>query len=213
MAAAQAAKPTFTYFAGRGRVFAARVSLFKAFGKDGWTNAMMQFADWPAAKPATPLGSLPTLQLPDGRVFTQAEVIARWAASKAGLYPAADPDAALIVDEASAVATEALSKAPGADTPEEKKKLREAYGAGHLKKAMTLLEGRLAADASGPFVLGNTITYADLVIFGLVQMILDGDFDFIPPEYMASYPLLAAHAQAVPASELVTSYTAAGYAF
>ena len=208
-----AAKPTFTYFAGRGRAYAARVGLFKAFGKDGWNNALMDFADWPAAKPNAPLASLPTLTLPDGRVITQCESIARWAASKSGLYPTADPDAALVVDEASAVAFEALGKAPGADTPEEKKKVREAYGAGFLKLAMTLLEGRLAADASGPFILGATLTYADLVVFGLVQMILDGEFDFIPPEYMGSYPLLTAHAQAVTAHELVTSYHAAGYAF
>ena len=42
----------------KGRGFPARVLLFKAFGKDGWTNDTLEFPAWAALKPTTPLGSL-----------------------------------------------------------------------------------------------------------------------------------------------------------
>ena len=50
--------PTLTYFNMKGRGFPARVLLFKAYGKDGWTNDTVEFPAWAALKPTTPLGSL-----------------------------------------------------------------------------------------------------------------------------------------------------------
>ena len=150
------------------------------------------------------------LTLPDGTRVTQSESIARYAAQLCGMYPS-DPLQALIVDEASAVASEALSKAPQHSDANEKKRLREEYGKGFLAKAMALLEARVAGTSGGPFVLGATMTYADLILHGLVDMIVAGQFDYILPEYVQSYPHLVALNTAVVESDLVKAYTAAGY--
>ena len=152
------------------------------------------------------------LTLPDGTRITQSESIARYVAQLCGngMYPS-DPLQALIVDEASAVASEAASKAPQHSDANEKKRLREEYGKGFLAKAMALLEARVAGTSGGPFVLGATMTYADLILHGLVDMIVAGQFDYILPEYVQSYPHLVALNTAVAESDLVKAYTAAGY--
>ena len=258
--------PTLTYFNFKGRAFPVRVLLFKAYGKDGWTNETFEFPAWPVLKPTTPLGSLrkigvlvmllflmktgvlvmllflmqdrwfgpvvvfhnnsfivisPTLlrvsfpptaflTLPDGTRFAQSESIARYAGKLCGMYPS-DPLQALIVDEASAVANEALSKAPQHSDANEMKRLREEYGKGFLAKAMALLEARVASAGGGPFLLGATMTYSDLIVHGLVDMIVAGQIDHILPEYVQSYPHLVALNTAVVESDLVKAYTAAGY--
>ena len=246
--------PTLTYFNFKGRAFPVRVLLFKAYGKDGWTNETFEFPAWPTLKPTTPLGSLrkigvlvmllflmqdrwfgpvvvfhnnsfivisPTLlrvsfpptaflTLPDGTRFAQSESIARYAGKLCGMYPS-DPLQALIVDEASAVANEALSKAPQHSDADEMKRLREEYGKGFLAKAMALLEARVASAGGGPFLLGATMTYSDLIVHGLVDMIVAGQIDHILPEYVQSYPHLVALNTAVVESDLVKAYTAAGY--
>ena len=53
--------------------------MFKAFGKAGWVDERIEFAEWPELKPTTPLGSLPFLTLPDGRVVSQTDAMMRWA--------------------------------------------------------------------------------------------------------------------------------------
>ena len=150
------------------------------------------------------------LTLPDGTRFAQSESIARYAGKLCGMYPS-DPLQALIVDEASAVANEALSKAPQHSDADEMKRLREEYGKGFLAKAMALLEARVASAGGGPFLLGATMTYSDLIVHGLVDMIVAGQIDHILPEYVQSYPHLVALNTAVVESDLVKAYTAAGY--
>ena len=124
--------PKLTYFNGAGRVFALRVAMYKAFGKDGWVDHRVEFKDWAELKPSTPLGSLPVLTLADGTTLVQAEAMARWAGKKAGLYPE-DPTAALVTDVITASVMEVLTKTPPAAGDEGKAK-REEYAAGFMSK-------------------------------------------------------------------------------
>merc|ERR1719271_1583485 len=133
----------FTYFDGAGRALPCRVALFNAFGKDGWTDDRLSFADFGPKKAAGafPLGSLPVLTLPDGREICQSMAIAVWAAKhgEKPLYPS-DPTEALLVDEVFQSAFELLGKAPQDPDQEVKKKKREEFAAGGMKTFMQMLD-------------------------------------------------------------------------
>merc|ERR1719408_847815 len=118
--------------------------MFKAFGKDGWIDERIEFKDWPALKPKAPLGFVPTLTLPDGRVISQTDAMARWAAKKCGLYPTDNDDEALVVDEVCCTVIEALNKTPRSEDADEMKRLREEYAAGFLTTAVKQLESRVS---------------------------------------------------------------------
>ena len=71
-----AAVPTLSYFNGVGRVYALRIALYKAFGKDGCIDKRVAFPQWPETKKAMPLGQMPVLEV-NGMAITQADAIAR----------------------------------------------------------------------------------------------------------------------------------------
>ena len=53
-----------TYFNARGR--AEIIRLIFAFAKQEYVDERIEFKDWPALKPRTPLGQLPYLEIKDG---------------------------------------------------------------------------------------------------------------------------------------------------
>ncbi|KAJ8302258.1 hypothetical protein KUTeg_021245 [Tegillarca granosa] len=71
-----------TYFAGRGRGELSRL-LFAVSGTK-FEDVRVEFPDWPALKPKTPLGSLPLLET-EGKTLVQSLSIARFLANKFGL--------------------------------------------------------------------------------------------------------------------------------
>lgn len=204
--------PKLTYFDVAGRVFALRIAMFKAFGKDGWVDDRIQFQEWAALKPTTPLGTLPVLTLADGTTTrVQTDALTRWAGSKANLYGSTD-DEKLVIDEVISTSFEALNKTPKADTEDEKKKLREEYAAGFLSQALGLLEKRVEASntaGTGPWVAGGDITIGDLTLTTLTGMIVDGQFDHVPASLvLEKFPLLEAHRTSVMAHSIVKDYLA-----
>ena len=179
-------RPVFTYFDFGGRAFAVRVALFKALGKDGWEDERIDGPTFAQRKAAgeLPLGALPMITLPDGLKVSQSTALARWAGRQSTLYPT-DPTAALIVDFVMETANEILGKSPQSKDPDEKKKAREEYSqSGFMFRAMSALEARYD-DASG-FCTGS-LTIADLVLYGVVDMALTGNFDYVPPSYMLAH--------------------------
>mmetsp|Transcript_11920 Transcript_11920/g.19756 ORF Transcript_11920/g.19756 Transcript_11920/m.19756 type:complete len:215 (-) Transcript_11920:108-752(-) len=199
--------PKLTYFNTGGRALGLRIALFKAFGKDGWIDHRFDYKEWPALKPTTPLGSVPILTLPDGTVHTQTDALTRWAGKKAGLYPTSD-DQALIVDEVVSTSFEALNKCPHAKDDDEKKKVREEYAQGFLTAAAKLLEQRVGI---GPWVVddGDDLTIADLSVYMLTDMIVQGQFDYVPASFiLEGFPGLAAHRERVKEHALVKDYLA-----
>lgn len=197
------ALPKLTYFPAAGRTLGLRIAMHKAFGKEGWVDERIPFSDWKAMKPTTPLGSLPILTLPSGDVLTQCDALTRWAGKQGGLYPE-DALNAFWVDEAMTTSFEALNKTPGHGlTTEEKKKAREDYANGFLSTALKVLETRI----KGPFLTGSDLTIGDLTIVTLTDMIVEGDFDFVPPSLVSDdFPGLAAHRDLVMNHELVKDY-------
>lgn len=199
------ALPKLTYFNVVGRAFGLRIALFKAFGKDGWVDERIEFKQWAAMKPTTPLGSLPILTLDEGAVRTQTDALTRWAGKKSGLYPSNDEDA-LIVDEVITTSFEALNKTPSSKDEEEKKRLRQEYSQGFLLKALSLLQDRVTA-TEDPYVVGGQLSIGDLTIVMLTDMILSGDFDFVPPFLILDgFPSLKTHHDSVMNHELVKEY-------
>merc|ERR1740117_1897300 len=106
-----AGRPKLTYFNVPGRVAGLRILMFAIYGKDGWEDERVAFADWPELKPSMPMGYMPLLTLPNGSQVHQADSMMRWAGRKAGLYPS-DADTALFVDEMISTVYECLSKGP-----------------------------------------------------------------------------------------------------
>jgi glutathione S-transferase len=214
MSSPASALPKLTYFPAAGRTWGLRIALFKAFGKDGWVDEHVEFKDWKDLKPATPLGSLPTLTLPSGIVMTQCDALTRWAGAQGGLYPPSGAgaggtsDDALVVDEAMSTAFGALDNTPGRGLIlEEKKQAREKYAKGFLSTSLSLLEKRVNNYNTGPFLTGDQLTIGDLSIVMLTDMICQGDFDFVLPTLVTEgFPGLATHRDLVMNHQLVKEY-------
>jgi len=211
MSTSQCLVPKLTYFGLAGRLWGLRVAMYAAFGKEGWQDERIAFADWANTfKPIMPLGSLPVLTLVDGTMIAQTDAITRWAGKQGGLYPE-DVNDALIVDEVIATSFEALGKTPtGAKDDEEKKIQREEYAAGFLSKALALMDKRVEtanAAGRGPWVSGGKLSIGDLTLVMLTEMILGGQFDYVPASLiLEGFPLLAAHRDSVKGHTLVQEY-------
>lgn len=74
-----------------------------------YTNKTVNFDEFKAMKPSLPLGSVPVLTLPNGRVVCQSGAINRYAASLAKLY-GDSPVETLLIDEVVLSAEELLNK-------------------------------------------------------------------------------------------------------
>ena len=159
-----------------------------------YTNATITFPELKGRKGEVetfPLGSVPVLTLPSGKTFCQSAAMARWAAKKAGLYPA-DDDAALAVDELIDSASEFSGGVPQLPDAAAKKAAREAWVAEKLPRFASYFVRRLGA---GPFFLGASLSLADLQVFASINGIKTGDWDYISPEVLNAYPtLLSFHA-------------------
>lgn len=75
-----ASQPRLVYFDFPGRAFPARVCL-RAAGK-AFVDERIKFEDWPALKPALPLGQVPVLEV-DGKCYCQSIPISCYAAKLA----------------------------------------------------------------------------------------------------------------------------------
>lgn len=113
----------------------------------------------------------------NGEVVCESQSLARWAAKKSDLYPA-NPDEALIVDEAMELISELGAKAPQDPDKEVKKAKRAEFAANTCPRYLEHLERRIAR-RKGPFLLGTQLSIADLSIYRTVEMLLTGDFDFV----------------------------------
>jgi glutathione S-transferase len=137
---------------------------------------------------AFPLGSVPTLTLPDGRVITQSLAIGRYAGKLANLYPS-DPVQALLVDELLDTVQDILNGLPQHADTDTKKTLREEYANGKLKVFFNFLSTKLAA-SSGPYTLGETLVLSDIFVYWVLKGYRKGNFDFIPTDYDSAWPNL-----------------------
>lgn len=191
------------YFPGNGRGFAPRVALAVA-GFD-FEDVRMSFDEMKELRKGkegveynekVPLGQFPILVLPDGKsVITQSVAIVRFAGKYSELYPA-DPIKALIVDEVMDAANEFDTIIPISQNAEEKKRLRELFVKEKLPKYFDLFAKKLQ-QSGGPFVLGENLSVADLVLFGVVDTISIGFYDHIPFEVIQPWRTVVEHLEHV----------------
>jgi len=177
-----------------------RVCLRKAHGA-AFTDVRVPFAEWGALKASgyAPLGQLPVVEV-EGGVYTQSIPMSAFAAKLAGLYPTT-PLEALKADEVVAVVDDVWNKLGG--TPKDEK-ARVAFAEEVAPKFLKFLAARLG---SGPFFAGAAPGWADLWCYQFVSFSTSGFFDHVPKDYVARHaPALAAHCEAVRASELYLAH-------
>ena len=198
-----------TYFEGAGRAEPVRIALCLA--KLPFEDRRLKFPEFAAMRAAGefPLNSLPVLEV-DGRAMVQTAAMLRFVARFAGtdLYPA-DARAGFVVDSVLDCFNDTLSHAltPSLFERDQEKKLemRRAIVAGPLTLVLRYTE-RLAADSKGPFLTGETLTIADLVIGTSVKQYRSGTLDGIGPEVLEAYPRVRAIGDAFAAHPGIVAY-------
>jgi len=83
-------RPTLMYFNGRGRGETSRLMFHEAGIK--FEDKRIEFKDWAATKPTTPLGFMPVLTLGNGQVISEVRAVDRAVARLTGLYGTTDED-------------------------------------------------------------------------------------------------------------------------
>ncbi|KAI9340212.1 putative glutathione S-transferase [Obelidium mucronatum] len=155
------ARPILTYFnlpnKGRGEL----IRLFFAEAEIAYQDNRVERSDWPAKKQelietgVNTFGAMPVLQIGD-LVLTQHLPILRYLSKKIGKYGGANDEEAFKVDQVSDVYVDwRFSWAKDA--------------AGHpaaIPRFYSTIEKLLG---SGPFVLGNELSYADIAVYQLLH--------------------------------------------
>jgi glutathione S-transferase len=144
-----------------------------------------QFHDCRAAG-EFPFGGLPVLvvETSDGeQCVAQSNAILRFAGQLAGLYPADDPLQALRVDEALDVGEDInclLGPSLHEQDTEKKMAMRRELAEETLPFWIACFERLLIANGSTGFVLGNSLTVADLKLYWIIDWLTSGMLDGIP---------------------------------
>jgi prostaglandin-H2 D-isomerase / glutathione transferase len=192
----------FTYFDGPGRGELTRLA-FVASGIAFDDNRIDFYTYGDAERALQPLGKVPVLEF-DGVKYPQSLALARYVGKLGGLYPA-DPLEALQVDVLIETLTEVRSFA--ADI-----RWRTTDEAVKAEKSKILLEetlpkyfGFVETYLKGPFLFGDKLTLADLIIFDICENSLKDD----QPEFdLSQYAKIEILVNAVRANERVAAYLA-----
>lgn len=200
-----------TYFDAPGRAEPIRIALHIA--GLSFEDHRVKFPEFMELKQsgALPLGALPVLEV-DGLVVPQTAAILRYVARLAApsLYPS-DPMEALVVDSTLDTFNDTLSHAltPSLFEKDMEKKLamRKAIAEGPMALAFGFAE-KMLARSGGPFVCGEQMSIADLVLAQQVLQIRDGRLDGITAEHLAPYPGMLRLADAYLADPRVAAYQA-----
>ncbi len=188
-----------TYFQGPGRAEPVRLAL--RLGGVPFTDTRVDFPTFARLKAegALPLGFVPVLKV-DGLALSQTAAMLRYAArvGDASLYPA-DPTDSFIVDSVIDAFNDTLASAltPSFREPDPAKKLamRAEFAAGAMARVFDYTESLLAR-SGGPFLLGEALTIADLVIGCQLAAFASGRLDGLGPEHVAPWPRLVALGEA-----------------
>ncbi len=200
-----------TYFNAPGRAEPLRVAL--AIAGLPFVDHRLDYAGFGALKAEgkLPLGSVPVLDV-DGLRVTQTGAMLRYVArlGASDLYPQ-DLHDALIVDSVVDTFNDTLSNALAPSMFErdmtKKLEMRMAFVQGPMARACSYVEG-LTTRSGGPFVLGKTMSIADLVVANQVLSFQSGRIDGVSHDTLAPYPHLRALTEAYLADPRVQAYRA-----
>jgi len=144
-----------------------------------------RFAEMKAAG-ALPFGSLPVLEVTTAAgtvTAAQSNAILRYVGRRAGLYPIDDPVRALKIDEAMDLGEEFYRLiAPSIGEPDAARRMamRKVLAEETLPRWGGFLERLLVANGSTGFVVGDTLTVADLKLYWAVDKLTNGSLDGVP---------------------------------
>ncbi len=186
---------TLTYFDAPGRAEPVRLAL--RLGGVPFTDTRVDFPTFAKLKAegALPLGFVPMLEV-DGLKLSQTGAMLRYAAriGDASLYPS-DPLSAFLVDSVIDAFNDTLSSAltPSFREPDMAKKLamRAEFAAGPMARVFEYAEALLSR-SGGPFLLGASLSIADLVVGCQLAAIASGRLDGLTAEHLAPWPGLTA---------------------
>ena len=143
-------------------------------------------------------GSLPFGQVPvlvvDGSTIAQTGAIARFCGKLSGHYPT-DPLQAAMVDQYLDAATDVTTKVSPTmriKDPGEKLAAREHLASSVLPTWFGYLE-TMVKNTRKEYLVGDTLTIADLAIWRLVEWLTSGLLDGIPSSVGDAFPELTAH--------------------
>lgn len=191
----------FDMHGGRGEV--ARLVLSTA-GIE-FEDIRIPFPEWPAAKPDTPFGVIPVLEV-DGYKLSQSNTINRYVGKLAGLYPS-DPLEAAYCDEVMDAVEDVAVKVTATFGMDEqaKKAARTELTAGLLPRYFGRLASMLEERGTG-FFAGDSLTVADLKVFLSVRNVKSGNLDYIPASLVDDIGPLREHFDRVNSDARVRAY-------
>jgi glutathione S-transferase len=145
-----------------------------------------------------PFGSLPILDVetPGGVVrAAQSNAILRFAGRRGGLYPLDDPVRALKVDEALDLGEDlyhVIAPSIGEQDAGRRMAMRKVLAQETLPRWAGFLERLLVANGRTGFVVGDSLTVADLKLYWVVDKLTNGSLDGIPRTLLESFPAVIA---------------------
>ena len=145
-----------------------------------------------------PFGSLPVLDV-ETRGGTssaaQSNAILRFAGRLAGLYPIVDPVRALKVDEALDLGEDlyhVIAPSIAEQDAERRLAMRKVLAEATLPRWVGFLERLLVANGRTGFVVGDTLTVADLKLYWVADKLSNGTLDGIPKSLLDGFPAVTA---------------------
>ena len=150
-----------------------------------------------------PFGSLPVLDVETsaGTVTSaQSNAILRFVGRHVGLYPVEDPLRALKVDEAMDLAEDfyrLIGPSMAESDVDKRMAMRKVLAEETLPRWAGFLENLLVANGRTGFVVGNSLTVADLKLHWVGAKLTDGSLDGIPRSILDPFPAVKAWQQNV----------------
>jgi len=187
----------------RARVEISRLEL--AAAKKEYDYSSVGFGEWPALKPKIATGALPCLEI-DGRQFGQGIAIQTYLAEICGLYGKSPMDH-LIIDQISLCREDMLipeTKHFLCGDEAEKASLDKGLVQDHYPKYCDLFT-KLIEQGTKDFILGSSISLADIVIFEAFTTLSQNH-----PEILEKYPKIVALRKKVADNAGIKAYIAKG---
>ena len=145
-----------------------------------------------------PFGSLPVLDVEGSGgtvIAAQSNAILRFVGRLAGLYPIDDPLKALKVDEALEVAEDLyhlIGPSIGEQDAERRKAMRKVLAEETLPRWGGYLDRLIAANGRTGFVVGDSLSVADLKLYWIVDKLTNGSLDGIPKTVLEGFSAVLA---------------------
>ena len=212
-----------TYFDIEGVAEAVRLALL--LSGTPFEDVRVQFADWPAMKPTTPAGQLPTMTIggDDSNVKTQSKAMLRWVGMTKSktMYP---PGKVFEIEEVIGILEDLQNAFNPSFTmgmrpekfghPEGFQKtvdgiamvesMRTKFVTDALPKYVKYLTDKMEQHG-GPYLVGSEPTIADCVAVPMLRSFTRGHIDHVDPKCLDAYPTIISYIKNFCALEPVKS--------